>query len=77
MFGYSGGDYPSKPILVPEIRPDAKVPSVWLEESLAKYPVMEREESGEELRLVWSSHMESRLIFGSRINGAYKTSTIG
>lgn len=73
FFGYPGGDYPSKSIHIPEIRPDAKAPRVWLEESLAKHQVMEREEGGEEHRLAWSSHMESGFILGSwKINGAHK-----
>lgn len=46
---------------------------VWLEESLAKHQVMEREEGGEECRLAWSSHMESGFILGSwKMSGAHK-----
>lgn len=78
LSGYPSGVYPSKPIHIPEIRPDAKVPSAWLEESLAKHQVVGREETGKEHRLVQSSHMESRLILGSwKINVAHKMPTTG
>lgn len=45
-----------RPVHIPEVRPNAKMPCSWLEEGWVIYHMMGREEGGRRHSLAWSRH---------------------